>query len=81
MDPIISLTDVCSGIEFPLYLKNIVRVDQRYVTDASDGTPVEKAIGSIIHSKPGNYIDEVVESPQEVADKIVAAGGTIVFFP
>ena len=81
MDPTISLTDVCSGIEFPLYLKNITKVEQRYITDASDGTPVEKPSGSIVQSGPGNYIDEVVESPQEVADKIVAEGGTIVFFP
>lgn len=77
---LITLTDVCSNRPFQMYLKNIVEVEQRFAIDAADGTPREVALGSVVHSRPGNYIDQVWESPQEIAEMIEDAGGTVTLF-
>lgn len=76
-DPQIAVTDVCSGLPLPLYLKNIVEVQQRIAKHVVDGRLHEQPDGSVIYSGPGNYIDEVRESPEEVAALVVAAGGVI----
>lgn len=76
----ITLTDACSDQPVPLYLKNIVEVEQRYVTDTREGRPFSVAVGSVVHSKPGNYIDNVLESPQQIAQMIEDLGGTVTFF-
>lgn len=76
-EPQITLTDVCSGGPLPLYLKNIKEVEQRIAKHVVDGRLHEQAFGSIVYSGPGNYIDEVRESPEEVAALVIAAGGTI----
>jgi hypothetical protein len=77
---LITLTDVCSNRPFQMYIKNIVEIQYRFVVDASDGTPHEKEAGSIVRSRPGNYIDEVVETPQQITQMVIDAGGTVTLF-
>jgi hypothetical protein len=79
-EPQITLTDVCSGMPLPLYLKNIKEVQPRYAQRVVDGRPHEVASGSIVYSGPGNYRDEVKESPEVVAELVENAGGTITLF-
>lgn len=80
MPALITLTDVCSDIPIQMYIKNIVEVEQRFVPDIREGRPHSVSQGSVVHSRPGNYIDNVWETPQQIAQMIEDAGGTVTLF-